>query len=261
MAMPPNDARPNDARSEWVQRVLGVSVAPATGSGPDPADGLALFTRRLAALTPRIAAAAGAPDGQSAKLKASEAGVFARKKDFAAANALLDAAEALLGARIPPSPPAAPPPPPPRAPQPQPQPTRAVSPAIAFTQSRLLWDQTRKQIHSELEKLERQVLNDTKDEPDAQSIAANSKILYTILDFLDERLIDKLDEALNAQNPEDRKSRQNEAREIINEYVDYIAADELLHDIDDNGFVDVAIAATLNRQLGEIDRQLRAVAA
>jgi len=246
------------AKSEWVQRVLGLSVGAANDSGSDLSELESRFKTRLQRLLPRIQQAAGAPSGQDAKLKASEAGVFARKQDFARANALLDDAERLLGASAPPTTSA----PQPSAPQPSaPQPARAVSPSVAFTQSRLIWDQTRKQIQSELQKLEQTVLAECKNEPDFATISGNSKILYTILDFLDERLIDKLDEALNAKDPADRKARQNEAREIINEYVDYIAADELLHDIDDNGFIDIAIAATLNQQLGNIDRQLRAIAA
>ena len=59
-------------------------------------DPSALFNERLKALLPQIKAAAGTPAGDEAKLKASEAGVFGRKKDFLQANALLDLAEAAL---------------------------------------------------------------------------------------------------------------------------------------------------------------------
>jgi hypothetical protein len=55
-----------------------------------------LFNERLKALLHDIKAAAGTPTGDEAKLKASEAGVFARKMDFAQANALLDQAQAAL---------------------------------------------------------------------------------------------------------------------------------------------------------------------
>ena len=59
-------------------------------------DPSALFNERLKALLPQIKAAAGTPAGDEAKLKASEAGVFGRKKDFAQANLLLDQVEKLL---------------------------------------------------------------------------------------------------------------------------------------------------------------------
>jgi hypothetical protein len=59
---------------------------------------MGLFKTRFAALLPRVkeAVAAGLPAAQEIKLKASEAGVFANKKDFAQANQWLDAVEAML---------------------------------------------------------------------------------------------------------------------------------------------------------------------
>jgi hypothetical protein len=133
-----------------------------------------------------------------------------------------------------------------------------LAPAVAFTKARLIWDQTRKHVQAELQKLERSVLSECADEPDFDVISANSKILYTILNYLDERLIDKLDEALNAEPGPERIARQNEAREIIDEYKDYIRTDDLLSDIDDNGFVDIDILPTLTTQLDDMARQLRA---
>ncbi|MDX1945893.1 MAG: hypothetical protein SFU86_10890 [Pirellulaceae bacterium] len=61
-----------------------------------PVDPGAQFNDRLKALLPEIKAAAGTPAGDEAKLKASEAGLLARKKDFAGANALLDEVERIL---------------------------------------------------------------------------------------------------------------------------------------------------------------------
>ena len=65
----------------------------AAGTNGDPT---ALFNERLKALLPEVKAAAGTPPGDEAKLKVSEAGVLARKKDFVQANSLLDQAEAAL---------------------------------------------------------------------------------------------------------------------------------------------------------------------
>ena len=98
-------------------------TAPTTA--PD-ADTLA-FNTRLAALMPRVkeAITAAGPNANDVRLKVSEAGVFARKKEFDAANALLDDAEKLLGGgNIPPAPPLTPG---------APAPTTAVDPdATAF---------------------------------------------------------------------------------------------------------------------------------
>ena len=63
--------------------------------GPATAESAA-FTAKLAAVMGDVKRAAERPDGLTIKLKASEAAVFARKNDFARANALLDEAIALL---------------------------------------------------------------------------------------------------------------------------------------------------------------------
>lgn len=59
------------------------------------------FTARLTALMPKIkdALAAAGPTAPDIKLKVSEAGVYARKRDFGPAQALLDEVEDLLGAQ------------------------------------------------------------------------------------------------------------------------------------------------------------------
>ena len=61
-------------------------------------DEAAAFNTRLAALMPKVKEAiiAAGPSATDIKLKVSEAGVFARKKEFGQANALLDQAEELL---------------------------------------------------------------------------------------------------------------------------------------------------------------------
>lgn len=70
---------------------------PAEKPGVDPN---AAFTARLTALMPKIkeAIAAAGPTATDIKLKTSEAGVLARKREFGQAQALLDEVENLLGA-------------------------------------------------------------------------------------------------------------------------------------------------------------------
>jgi hypothetical protein len=72
--------------------------APAAPAAPS-ADGTAAFTARLKALLPRALEAqkANPAIATDVKLGVSEAQVFARKQDFAQANALLDKVEGLLG--------------------------------------------------------------------------------------------------------------------------------------------------------------------
>lgn len=214
------------------------TAPPGVDERTDAPDQAALFNARLKALLPRLQTAPPAVAGE-VKLQLSEAGVFARKKDFGQALALLDQAEARLG---------------PVAPAPK----VASAPSVVFTQSRLAWDKTRKLVQAELRKLELAVLEQSRDEPDFDAIAANTQALYQVLEVLDERLIDKLDEALNATLEADRRARQDEAREIVDEYMDYIRADEFLQAIDDNDFVDVAIVSSLTACLSTVGKQLRA---
>ncbi len=81
--------------------------ATTTATAPDAET--AAFNARLAALMPKVkeAITAGGENGTNVKLKVSEAGVFARKKEFPQANALLDDAEKLMApaSTIPPAPP------------------------------------------------------------------------------------------------------------------------------------------------------------
>jgi hypothetical protein len=138
-------------------------------------------------------------------------------------------------------------------------PPGSPSGTVAFTKTRLAWDTTRKKVQAELRKLEQAILAQCAAFPDAKEIAEGARNLYRILDYLDERLIDKLDEMLNAQSPADSRRLHAEAREIVDEYIDYVKSEELFADIDDNGFVPVAITSALNAALGAMARQLRAV--
>ena len=97
---------------ETLEKLLGapaseVPQAPPLPTGqPSPgapknegvSEANAAFTARLTALMPKVkeAITTAGPHALDIKLKVSEAGVFARKRDFEQANALLDDAEKLL---------------------------------------------------------------------------------------------------------------------------------------------------------------------
>lgn len=253
-----NYAAAMTALVQWA-RLLGITLPPtATTPPPTPpqpptVDPGAAFNARLAALTPRVkeGLAAGGEAALALKLKVSEAGMFARKKDFEAAHKLLDEVEALLGGA-------------PQDSQHKEPERQDAGPAaggkVAFTQARLQWDAMRKRMQSELRKLEAAVLEQCKDELDFMTIATNIKDVYSVLEILDERLIDTLDDALNAADPAARTQLQNEAREIVGEYLDYVKADDMLQSIDDNGFMPMGLVPALNQCLQGIDQQLRAAA-
>ena len=229
--------------------VRGTAKAP-------PIDALA-FRTRLTGMVPLMkpVEAAGGKVADQIKVKRDEAVALVRQKgagaaEFAKAQALLDDIEALLGDS---------------AGTAQtggvPKVATATGAKVVFQQTRLSWDTTRKQVQAELKKLEDSVLAETKGEPDSEQIAQNSKVLYSVLDRLDERLIDKLDDALNASTPEARAGFNQDARKIVGEYIAYVKSDELLRDIDDNGFVDIKLSSMLTERLNAMAAQLASAVA
>jgi hypothetical protein len=76
----------------------GTQSPPPTETPPTGVEPGAAFNARLAALMPKVkeALAAGGESATDVKLKVSEAGVFARKREFDKAQALLDDVESLL---------------------------------------------------------------------------------------------------------------------------------------------------------------------
>ncbi len=96
-----------DQLTEIVERQRGqaatatataTTAAAADGKAATPADPGAAFNARLAALMPAIKAAivAAGPSAQDIKLKVSEAGMLARKKEFVAAGTLLDQVDKMV---------------------------------------------------------------------------------------------------------------------------------------------------------------------
>lgn len=133
---------------------------------------------------------------------------------------------------------------------------RKVEPLVAFRQVRLAWDEARKRLQSQLQALEKAMLAACQNEPDYDAIVSGSKNIYQMLEQLDTRLIDKLDEALNADDPTVRRKLHDEALDIVDEYLDFSESDDLLQDIDDNGFEKTSILSDLTTSLEEMSRQL-----
>jgi hypothetical protein len=211
------------------------------------------FKQRLTVLMPKLKAAMAAGDDNAAAVKAKigEASALAKSGDFAKANLALTQVEGLLGAQpkpaVQPNPAAQA-----TAQTPQPQP-KAGATIVDLQKSRLAWDGLRKSVQSQLQQLEQSILAGLKahngdesaaDEFDETEVAAKVRGLYGILDHLDERLIDKLDEALNAKTEDERTARQGEAAGIIKEYQDFVTGDPLIASIDASGFGNTSIRTT-----------------
>ena len=82
---------------------------------------------------------------------------------------------------------------------------------------------------------------------------ASGDLITQGLDGLDERLIDKLDEALNAADPKQRQARQQEAKVILGDYKAFVANDPLLAGISETGS---ALTQHLSGVLADLDSKL-----
>jgi hypothetical protein len=213
--------------------------APSRGAG-GPGDEAAAFNARLAALLPKAKEA-----GAAAKLKASEAGALARQKDFARANALLDEVEqALAGGTA----------------------AAGVAPAkeaparaggfVDYAKARLAWLDARKSVEADLGKLKKAILAAYSDSPHMNEVQSATRRLDVILRSLDEALADKLDEGLNASNPQARTAINRQASDIIARYQGFIHASPLVREVDDNPFVPVNVRKLLISTLDNLERQL-----
>jgi hypothetical protein len=235
-----------NALLEKAHEILNDWAAESQSTTGDPA---VLFNERLKAFLPEVKAAAGTLAGDEAKRLVGEAGACAKKKDFTEANSLLDEAAAILEmhggdeAKTDVD----------SADHGNGQPFSIVNAQA----SRLAWDGARKKMQSELQNLEATILKaveehnqdeEAEDEYEMSPVADGAKKLYTILDTLDTRLLDKLDDALNSEG-EAREARHKEAKQIIKEYQQFVANDPLMAIVDSNPFVDSTIRQTIDRTL------------
>jgi len=136
---------------------------------------------------------------------------------------------------------------------------------VTYTKIRLAWDGTRKKIQQELQALEKSILemcnkHNTDEEReydvDLGEVQTKLKQLYTMLDTLDTRLIDKLDEALNAADPQQRQALQQQAKAIVAEYQAFVETDSMVVNIDSNGFLTTKIRPTLTGVLSTLAAKL-----
>jgi hypothetical protein len=95
------DAKNYVAALQSLSALEKLLAAPPPTTATDADDSAARFTARLQALLPQVqkAAAAGVKTAEEAKLRLSEAGYFARKKQFTEGHGLLDQAEQLLSGK------------------------------------------------------------------------------------------------------------------------------------------------------------------
>jgi hypothetical protein len=123
---------------------------------------------------------------------------------------------------------------------------------VLFAQARLKWDNARKQSRAGLEKFVDAARSEFQREPDFKTIEAAIQKFLGILEGLDERLLDKLDEAYNARTPEAEKALRQQAAAIVKEHQAFVAGNALLSGLDTNPIMPVQVEGPLRKTLDEL---------
>ena len=135
---------------------------------------------------------------------------------------------------------------------------------VSIQAARLTWVKARTKVQAELEALGsaiRQAVeaHNTDQAADVYyeptELDQGVKGLFRILDRLDTRLIDKLDEALNAEGQK-RQALNLEARTIVREYRNFLENDALIKKIDQNPFLKCSIRSEVDEALGILASKL-----
>jgi hypothetical protein len=127
--------------------------------------------------------------------------------------------------------------------------------ATAFAKARLAWVATRHKIEGEIDKLHAEMTSVYKDHGFGADL---DKIFRTkvdpMLDKLDHRLAEKLDEVAKNGDPAGHAKLVQEAKTIIRDYESYIAGEPLIAKLDDNPFVPLQIQKTLSATLAALSK-------
>jgi hypothetical protein len=128
--------------------------------------------------------------------------------------------------------------------------------AVRLAKGMLLWNQTRGYVAEQIKALQSAILKQTAGEPDFAEIRDNLGSLEEILEVLDDRLTLKLNEMRASTDAAAKRQLSVEARVIVAQYQAYVEEDELMNDIDQNGFIPLDIkpkvTATLTTLLSTI---------
>ncbi len=214
----------------------------AAAQSPLP-DGTTDFTPRLKAALAALATA-GAEVARPAKLLVSEAGALARQRQWAQADSTLRRAEALLSGAAP------------AAPAAVAGPAAAPGRFVHQAKVRLGWQMARKKLAADLQALETSILAHYRKQPEYAELATRVRRFDAVLGTLDDQLADKLDEALNAADPQQRSALHEQARAILAGYAKYVRDEPLIVALDDNPFVPLSTHKTLLKTLQVLDNSL-----
>jgi hypothetical protein len=121
---------------------------------------------------------------------------------------------------------------------------------VAYAKSRLSWLDATKRVSSDIARLRSALQSDYADDDDAPALLeAFDERVAPVLQTFDEALADKLDEAVNATDPNARQKLVEEARALIGRYTEFLATDDVIAGLDENPFVRLSIRSSFGSTL------------
>ena len=115
------------------------------------------------------------------------------------------------------------------------------SAVVRLAKAMIAWNEMRVQVGREVSKLQAAILEAHEGEDDYDDIDDNIGNLDDILEHLDDRLIDKLNDMRAATSEAEKAKLLQEARGVLQGYRAYLASDPLVNDIDDNGYIKLEV--------------------
>jgi hypothetical protein len=143
--------------------------------------------------------------------------------------------------------------------EPAPQTPEQTAPIsnVALQQSLLAWDAARKAVHSDLQELEKEILELFSDDPRLGEVRTKTVKLDAVLGDYAEDLRDRLDDAYNA--PEEYKPQlRAEAITVLKKYRSYLSADPFVKAVAGNLLKPIDVEGVLVKTLDDVAKKLGA---
>lgn len=127
---------------------------------------------------------------------------------------------------------------------------------VPFQKARVLWASSRAKMKTEMRKLEDAIIVVCRGDEEMDVLADEARDLSKRLEVFDSRLEDTLDEITNSAAGATREQLKKQAKQQITEYATALQ-DNFFKELDnDNGFANVAVAATARQSLSAISKTL-----
>jgi len=120
---------------------------------------------------------------------------------------------------------------------PMPRLGKAGGAGVALAQCVLLWDRTCKDLSDQIAAMQQEILERASGASDFAAIKAGLHVLEAVLEQLNSRLSEKLNQIFGTPDKTERDRLRDEARQIVVEHEAYIAATPLMGALDGNPFV------------------------